>query len=71
MKIITKKIASFSQHGTNLKLISIDYFNGIHSGRKYQVQLNRKVIKTSISEYECRKIFAVYTQNIVLQLKIY
>lgn len=38
---------------------------------KYQVRLNRKIIDTSISEYQMRKLFATYCQNIVLQLKIY
>ena len=38
---------------------------------RYQVRLNRKVIKTSISEYTMRKLFAKYIQIQVLQLKIY
>lgn len=38
---------------------------------KYQVRLNRKIIDTSISEYQMRKVFATYCQNIILQLKIY
>jgi len=39
--------------------------------KKYQVRLNRKIIQTSISEYTMRKLFAMYVQNQVLQLKIY
>lgn len=38
---------------------------------KYQVRLNRKNVLTSISEYQIRKLFAMYVQNQVLQLKIY
>lgn len=39
--------------------------------KTYQVRLNRKIVKTSISEYQMRKLFAMYVQNQVLQLKIY
>lgn len=38
---------------------------------KYQVRMNRKIVQTSISEYTMRKLFAMYVQNQVLQLKIY
>lgn len=37
--------------------------------KKYQVRLNRKIIDTSISEYTMRKLFAMYVQNQILQLK--
>lgn len=37
---------------------------------KYEIRLNRKIIKRSIWEYEMRKLFAVYVQNHILQLKI-
>lgn len=77
-----EKICSFTQKNNRLQLIKITktceeahiftvYENKDLPVYRYQVRLNRKIIKTSISEYECRKIFAVYAQNIILQLKIY
>lgn len=82
MQIKEKKICSFTQNGTRLQLIEITQCNkGITTNTagepmcydmyKYQVRLNRKIIDTSISEYQMRKLFATYNQNIVLQLKIY
>ena len=69
MQTNEEKICTFTQNGTRLQLLRlrpVDY-----SLEKYQVRLNRKVVKTSISEYEMRKLFAMMAQNIVLQLKIY
>lgn len=37
----------------------------------YQVRLNRKIVKSSISEYNMRILFATYARNQILQLKIY
>ena len=79
MQTKDKKICSFTQNGTRLQLIKIIYLNeeqlkkgSIYADiTKYQVRLNRKIINTSISEYQMRKLFAAYAQNIVLQLKIY
>ena len=75
MQAKEEKICSFQQKGSRLQLIRLitewgdtprDAFT-----QKFQVRLNRKVIDTSISEYQMRKLFATYAQNIVLQLKIY
>lgn len=38
---------------------------------KYQIRQNRKVIQTTLLEYQSRKQFAQMVTNIVLQLKIY
>lgn len=72
-----EKICSFTQKGQRLQLKKIGCLVFTTEGEyqcteiKYQVCLNRKVIETSISEYQMRKVFATYCQNIVLQLKIY
>ena len=72
-----QKICSFTQKGTRLQLVKIaylDYPEEIELSDiqiQYQVRLNRKVIGTSKFEYQMRKLFATYAQNIVLQLKIY
>ena len=71
MQIKLKTLCSFNQEGTRLQLVKKTKFAGTGSIMIYQVRLNRKIINQSISEYECRRTFAVYCQNIVLQLKIY
>lgn len=71
MQIKERKICSLTQKGTSLQLLEIIILDGMNSRSKYQVRLNRKRISTSISEYNERKVFATYAQNIVLQLKIY
>lgn len=71
MQIKLKTLCSFNQEGTRLQLVKKTKFSGTGSLIKYQVRLDRKIVEQSISEYKCRKTFAVYCQNIVLQLKIY
>ena len=82
MQIKEKKICSFTQNGTRLQLVELIYKNAAVTKNtagqpmaydlfKYQVRLNRKIISTSISEYNERKVFATYAQNIILLLKIY
>lgn len=79
MQTKEQKICSFTQKDTRLQLIRITklpipIINGTpcYGGiTKFQVRLNRKIIESSISEYQMRKVFATYIQNIVLQLKIY
>lgn len=82
MQVIEKKISSFTQNGTRLQLLELTYKNAAVTTNtrgepicydifKYQIRLNRKIIKTSISEYEVRKLFAQMVTNTVLQLKIY
>lgn len=79
MQVKEEKICSFTQKNYRLQLIKLtswDYDPSIVGDLarviiKYQVRLNRKIIETSISEYQMRKLFAIYCQNIVLQLKIY
>ena len=71
MQIKLKTIASFSQGEQRLQLLKVTKYAGTGSNLIYQVRLNRKIIEKSISEYKCRRTFAVYCQNIVLQLKIY
>ena len=74
-----EKICSFTQKNYRLQLIKITSFDYPPElvGElarvivKYQVRLNRKIIDTSISEYQMRKLFATYCQNIILKLKIY
>ena len=69
MQVKEQKICSFTQKDTRLQLVRINREDrGVF---RYQVRLNRKIIQTSISEYDMRKLFATYCQNIVLQLKIY
>lgn len=77
-RVTEEKICSFTQKGKRLQLIRIstEVFgtDGLPTDLgmiRYQVRLNRKVVDTSISEYTMRKLFAMYVQNIVLQLKIY
>lgn len=79
MQAKEKKLCSFTQKGTRLQLVQLNYYSisnpkeyipGVPA-YKYEIRLNRKIIKRSISEYEMRKVFATYAQNIVLQLKIY
>lgn len=79
MQTKEEKICSFTQKGIRLQLVKIIYYDlsdpkkyikGVPAN-KYEVRLNRKIIKRSISKYEMQKIFATYTQNIVLQLEIY
>ena len=67
-KYSEEKIASFSQKGTRINLLKV--IDGEYRVR-YQVRLNRKVQKSSVFEYEMRKLFAMLVQNTVLQLKIY
>lgn len=79
MQTKEEKICSLTQKGTRLQLIKIstwDYDPEIVGDlarliQRYQVRLNRKIVSSSISEYNERKIFATYAQNIVLQLKMY
>ena len=79
MQTKEKKICSFTQNGTRLQLVQVLVLNqeqlkmgSIYADKTiYQVRLNRKVISSSISEYNERKVFATYAGNIVLQLKIY
>lgn len=75
MQIKEEKICSFTQKGHRLQLLktSINILGikgDIQPLIRYQVRLNRKVVNSSISEYQERKVFATYCQNIVLQLKI-
>lgn len=77
MKVKEEKICSFSQEGKRLQLVKV-ITDGIYmpSGNivpiiKYQVRLNRKIIDSNESEFCMRKTFAIYCQNIVLQLKIF
>ena len=75
MQVKEQKMCSFSEKGYRLQLVKLlwlDDSTGQYTAvQKYQVRLNRKIVETSISEYEMRKLFATYCQNIVLQLKIY
>lgn len=75
-----KTIATFTQKNYRLQLLELTftanefyYFDEkkVCKQTKWQVRLNRKIIDTSISEYTMRKLFAMYVQNIILQLKIY
>lgn len=66
-----KKLAGLQQGKDRLQLLKMTEDPGYSNYIKYQVRLNRKVIKTSISEYTMRKLFATYAQNMILQLKIY
>lgn len=78
MQTKEEKICTFTQKGTRLQLIKItskdiqkDVLEYYRTGKvtniwcKYQVRLNRKIIDTNISEYEMRKLFATYAQNII------
>ena len=79
MKVKEQKLCSFSEKGYRLQLVQMNCFYTMNeyakvrnwSCVKYQVRLNRKIVRTSISEYDMRELFATYCQNIVLQLKIY
>lgn len=71
MKKIDQKICSLTQKNTRLQLVEVIIYDGMNSRTRYEVRLNRKIISSSISEYNERKVFATYAQNIVLQLKIY
>lgn len=69
-----QKICSFTQNGTRLQLVRVQILgsDGLPTSlERFQVRLNRKIVSSSISEYQERKVFATYCQNIVLQLKIY
>ena len=74
-----KTIATYTTENFRLQLLELTYENAAwdpvaetsYHMYKYQVRLNRKVVKTSISEYQMRKLFAMYVQNQVLQLKKY
>lgn len=74
-----QKIASFQQGKDKLQLLKLtevleipgDCEEPDYVDVRYQVRLNRKRIDTSLSEYTMRKLFAMYVQNIILQLKIY
>lgn len=61
-------IAKFQQGTLKIHLLKLADGKGIV---RYQVRINRKVMYTNIYEYQCRNMFAVYTQNAVLQIKIY
>lgn len=68
------KICSYQAEKFRLQLLRITTQEekiNIPGTTKWQVRLNRKIIETSISEYTMRKLFAMYVQNNVLQLKIY
>ena len=72
----TETLCHFSQDGYKLKLVRESklvktklYPNAFKI--TYRVTLNRKIQGKSISEYTMRKLFALMSQNIVLQLKIY
>lgn len=79
MQTKEKKICSLTQNGTRLQLVQVMVLNeqqleigSIYVEKTiYQVRQNRKIVSSSISEYNERKVFATYAQNIVLQLKIY
>ena len=70
-----KQIAKYQDENYKIELVrlaKVELKNGINSMViRYQVRMNRKRIQTSISEYTMRKLFAIYVQNIVLQLKIF
>lgn len=74
-----KTIATYTTDKFRLQLLKLtlydiekprEYIRG-EPVNKYQIRLNRKIIDTSISEYNMRKLFAMYVQNKVLKLKIY
>lgn len=80
MQIKEETLCSFNQKGVRLqliKLIKTKVAESIYGKNEkmvisnYQVRLRRRVVHSSISEYNERKVFATYCQNIVLQLKIY
>lgn len=75
MQIKEEKLCSLTQKGTRLQLVKVSknsvYKNEPYNYVLYQVRINRKVVDKSTSEYNERKVFATYAQNIVLQLKIY
>lgn len=80
MQIKEETLCSFNQKGVRLQLIKLTKTKIAESiyGKNekmvisnYQVRLKRRVVHSSISEYNERKVFATYCQNIVLQLKIY
>ena len=67
-------LCSFNSKGVRLQLIELWNYPGSEFTDpilKYQVLLNRKIKYTNKYEYEARKHFATYCQNIVLQLKLY
>lgn len=68
MKYTEEKIATYSQKNVRIQMLKITYDNQLI---KYQLRINRKVVKTNLFEYPIRKLFAVECQNIILQLKIY
>lgn len=74
-----RTIATYTTENVRLQLLELTYENSAYdevartsyNTFKYQVRMNRKIIQTSISEYTMRKLFAMYVQNHILQLKIY
>ena len=73
-----RTIATYITNKFRLQLVEINYYSisdpkkyipGVPAF-KYEVRLNRKIVKRSISGYEMRKLFAMYVQNQVLQQKI-
>lgn len=73
-----KTLCTFTQKGIRLQLIELIYKNAAvmtntageptaYDLYKYQVRLNRKIVSKSLFEYNERKVFVTYCQNIVTQ----